>query len=304
MLVVSTVIVWAVAGRILTPVRALTEAAQAVTHSDLSARIPVSGRDELSELGMTFNEMMERLDNGVRNQRQFLDDVAHDLRTPLTIARGHLETLGDDPNERNESMAIVLDELDRMGRSVSDLLVLAKAGQPHFLRLQAIDYGDFATDVMQRVTQLADREWTLDAAPRPGLVAGEADVQRLLEAVLNLATNAAQHTEPRSRIDISVVPDGLGNVAIRVRDHGPGIDVDDADVLFQRHHRGQKAGHWRDGKHHDGIGLGLSITDAIARAHGGDVRHDPTPGGGATFTITIPLEPPVDAITDPPGRRP
>ena len=301
-LVTTTGVVWALAGRIIAPVRELTHAARAVSHSDLSARIPVGGRGELAELGTTFNEMVERLDRGFRAQRQFLDDIAHDLRTPLTIAQGHLETLGDDPVERDETLTIVLDELDRMGRSVSDLLILAKAEQPHFLRLQAIDYGDFANDLMQRASALASRKWVIDAAPRPGVVAGEADLDRMIEAMLNLATNAVQHTVDGDEIGIGVVAAPPQMVRLWVRDHGPGIDVDDAEVLFQRFRRGRAAeGHRRDSEHHDGLGLGLSIVDAIARAHGGTASHERSDGGGATFVIEIPLEPPLDPADQEPS---
>lgn len=295
-LLITTIVVWALAGRIIAPVRQLTVAARAVSHSDLSARIPVGGQGELAELGATFNEMVERLDRGFRAQRQFLDDIAHDLRTPLTIAQGHLETLGDEPREREETLSIVLDELDRMGRSVSELLVLAKAEQPHFLRLGAIDYGDFANDLMQRATALADRSWVIDAAPRPGVVAGEADFDRLLEAMLNLITNAVQHTADREEIGIGVAAVAPQFVRLWVRDRGPGIDVDNAAILFQRFRRGQSAGRRRDGTHHDGMGLGLSIVDAIARAHGGTARYEPTAGGGATFVVEVPLEPPPDSV--------
>jgi signal transduction histidine kinase len=189
-----------------------------------------------------------------------------------------------------------------MGRSVSELLLLAKAEQPHFLRLQAIDYGDFANDLMQRASGLAARNWVIDAAPRPGLVAGEADFDRLIEAMLNLVTNAVQHTADGDEIGIGVEAASPQLVRLWVRDRGPGVDVADAAVLFQRFRRGQAAGgRRRDGTHHDGMGLGLSIVDAIARAHGGRASHEPTPGGGATFAIEIPLEPPTDSTDQGPG---
>ena len=98
-LVISTAVAWSVAGGVVRPVRDLTRTARRITDSDLSARIPVEGHDELAELATTFNDMVDRLDQGFRAQRRFLDDVAHELRTPITIARGHLEVLGDDPGE-------------------------------------------------------------------------------------------------------------------------------------------------------------------------------------------------------------
>jgi signal transduction histidine kinase len=287
-LAVATMLAWCLAGRVVSPVRQLTRTARAVTHSNLSARIPVNGHSELAELGRTFNEMVDRLDSGARAQRQFLDDVAHDLRTPITIARGHLEVLGDDPEEREAAVAIVIDELDRMGRAVSDLLVLAKAEQPHFLRLQPVDYGDLAADILARLSTLAPRQWTLEA-PRPGVLAGVADADRLLQAMLNLAVNAAQHTSDGDEIGVGIAVDSPGWVRLWVRDQGTGVDPEVAAGLFGRYARG---GNGKAANHHDGVGLGLAIVDAIATAHGGSAEHVPTPGGGATFTIRIPLEPP------------
>jgi signal transduction histidine kinase len=291
-LAVTTFLAWWLAGRVVAPVRQLTRTARDITHSDLSARIPVSGHSELAELGRTFNEMVDRLDSGARAQRQFLDDVAHDLRTPITIARGHLEVLGDDPDERDAAVAIVIDELDRMGRAVRDLLVLAKAEQPHFLRLQPVDYGDLAADILVRVKALAARQWTLDA-PRPGVVAGVADADRLLQAMLNLALNAAQHTVEGDVIDVGVALDSPGWIRLWVRDRGAGVDPEVEAGLFGRYARGANG---QAASHHDGVGLGLAIVDAIATAHGGRAEYTPTPGGGATLTVYIPLEPPNDEV--------
>ncbi len=293
-LAITTMLAWSLAGRVVAPVRQLTRTARAITHSDLSARLPVNGHGEIAELGRTFNEMVDRLDSGVHAQRQFLNDVAHDLRTPITIARGHLEVLGDDPAERDAAVTIVIDELDRMGRAVSDLLVLAKAEQPHFLRLQPVDFGDLAVDVLARVSALAPRRWVVDDAPRPGMLAGVADADRLIQAMLNLAVNAAQHSDADDEIGIGVAADAPGWVRLWVRDRGPGVDPERADGLFGRYARG---GPVDAVGLHDGVGLGLAIVDAISRAHGGNAELDPTPGGGATFTIRIPLEPSLDEVT-------
>lgn len=312
MLAVTTALAWTIAGRVVSPVRALTRTARGITDSDLSARIPVAGNDELAELGTTFNEMVDRLERGFEAQRRFLDDIAHDLRTPLTIARGHLEILatlpgGGDDADRAETVSIVTDELDRMGRLVSDLLVLAKAEQPDFLRLEPVDYGDVAADLMSRAEALGHRRWVVDEAPRPGLVAGEADGDRLMQAVLNLAANAVQHTNDGDEIGIGVaavgrpwteLPPGASapphSVRIWVRDTGSGVPADEVDDLFRRHGRGAASRARRDGRMQEGMGLGLSIVDAIARAHGGAATYAPSDGGGATFTITFPLAPDPD----------
>ena len=283
-LVVTAALAWSLAGRVLRPVRQLTATARGITESDLSGRIPVEGHDELAELGSTFNDMVDRLERGFTSQRQFLDDVAHELRTPITIASGHLEVLGDDPAERAETVAIVTDELDRMSRYVTDLLVLAKAEQPDFLVTEVIDLGELALDLHQRVTALGTRAWVLDAAPPIGQVAAVADRERLTQAVLNLAANAVQHTDPDAEIGIGVAA-SAGSVRLWVRDTGPGVDPAIADNLFHRYSRSASSRTRRPA----GTGIGLSIVDAIARAHGGSVTVQSKPGAGATFIVTIPL---------------
>ena len=293
-LAVSSVLAWSLAGRVLSPVREMTRTARRITGSDLSARIPVDGHDELAELGHTFNDMVDRLEEGFRAQRRFLDDVAHELRTPITIARGHLEVVGEDPVERAETIEIVTEELDRMSRYVADLLLLAKAEQPEFLALRPVDLGELATDAMTRVKALATRCWVLDAAPPVGRAATLADPDRLTQALVNLATNAAQHTDEGAEIGLGVAADG-DHARLWVRDTGPGVDPAVVSSIFDRYSRGTVSRARRP----EGTGIGLSIVDAIARAHGGAVSVVSPPGQGATFTVTIPLTIP---LTTPPRR--
>jgi two-component system OmpR family sensor kinase len=295
-LAASAVLAWSLAGRVLRPVRELTSTARSISETDLSRRIPVSGRDELAELGATFNEMVERLEQGFAQQRQFLDDVAHELRTPITITQGHLELLGDSPDERRETVAIITEELDRMNRYVDDLLLLAKAEQQDFLRLEPIDLGELAGTIDQRVRSLGSRTWVVDAAPPPGTVAIIADRGRLVQAMLNLATNAVQHTEQGDEVAVgfaylpsirSSTGEIGGTATMWVRDTGPGLDPETIEQLFERRYRGAASRRQRS----DGMGIGLSIVDAIARGHGGHARAANEPGGGSRFTITIPIEP-------------
>ena len=292
-LIVSAALAWSLAGRVLRPVRDLTETAREITDTDLSARIPVTSDDELGELSHTFNQMLDRLETGFRDQRSFLDDVAHELRTPITIAQGHLELLGDDPVEREETVAVITDELDRMSRFVSDLLLLAKTERPDFLRPEPMDLGEFAQDLMPRLSGLGARTWILDDAPAPGRFAIVADPVRLSQAVLNLASNAVQHTGPDDEVGFGVdvhpgpIDASAPMVRIWVRDTGPGIEPSARAALFQRHARGAAS---REGRP-DGMGIGLSIVDAIARGHGGLVEVESTSGAGARFTITVPLGP-------------
>lgn len=290
--VLTGMFAWSIAGRALRPVRDLTVTARGISDTDLSGRIPVSGNDELAELGETFNAMIDRLERGFAGQRQFLDDVAHELRTPITIVQGHLELMSDDPGERAETLAIVHDELDRMNRYVNDLLLLAKAETTEFLRPEPVDLGELALSLHQKAQGLGERDWVVDAAPAPGAVAVVADPGRLTQAVLNLAGNAVQHTGPGDTVAIGIEvvgPAGAPTGArLWVRDTGTGLEPGLADRLFDRRVRGAASRANRS----DGLGLGLSIVAAIARAHGGSVAAVDDPGGGARFTIDIPAEPP------------
>ncbi len=290
-LLITGVFAWSIAGRVLKPVRDLTRIARNITDRDLSGRIPVSGRDELSELSETFNEMIERLELGFQGQRAFLDDVAHELRTPITIARGHLELMSDDPGERAETLAIVDDELERMNRYVDDLLLLAKAETADFLQPHPLDLGELAVGLRQRLSTLADRHWVVDASPAPGALAIIADEARLTQAILSLATNAVQHTDVGDTIAIGVEatgPDGAPSGArLWVRDTGRGLEPGLAEHLFDRRIRGAASRASRA----DGLGIGLAIVAAIARAHRGTIEAVNEPSGGARFVITLPTDP-------------
>jgi two-component system, OmpR family, sensor kinase len=277
---------WGVAGRVLAPVRELTTTAREITDADLTRRIEVTGNDELAELARTFNSMIDRLEASFALQRQFVSDAGHELRTPITIIRGHLELLGDDPDERHETQALVIDELDRMARFVDDLLTLAKAERSDFLQPADVDLDALTHELMAKAAGLADREWELEAV---GAARLRGDRQRLTQAVMNLAHNAVQHTGPGDRIALGSAAEG--RVArLWVSDSGPGVAPGEAARIFDRFARGGNGM-----RRSDGAGLGLSIVRAIAEAHGGHVDVRSVPGEGATFVLELPLDPPLEA---------
>jgi two-component system, OmpR family, sensor kinase len=282
-LLLASLFIWMAAGRAIAPLEALSRTARAISEADLSGRIPVRGRDEIAELGRTFNGMLDRLEVAFAGQKDFLSDVSHELRTPITVIRGHIETLGDSPAEREEAIAVIQDELDRMNRFVDDLLLLAKAPRPDFLRSGPIDLDLFTHDLFAKARSLGDRDWRLDGT---GVGIVDADQHRLTQAVMNLADNAVRHTREAETIWLgsSHVSD---QVRLWVRDEGPGVDPADRERIFERHARGES----RRGPSPDGAGLGLAIVRAIAEAHGGHVELDSRSGVGSTFTIVIPANP-------------
>jgi signal transduction histidine kinase len=280
-LLAGSVLAWRLAGSVLRPVRAVTTTARTISETSLERRLPVQGSDEIAQLAETFNEMLARLEEAFATQRRFLDDAGHELRTPLTIVSGHLELLEDDPEARQRTLKLVLDELERMGRMVSDLLLLARSDQPHFLRLELVDVAALTDELHAKASALGSRDWRVDAAGRRLVVA---DRQRLTQAVMQLARNAVQHTEEGDEIGIGSAASPV-EARFWVRDTGPGVPVEDRERIFERFERGANASG-------EGAGLGLAIVSAIARAHGGRVELESSPDGGATFTMVVPTDQP------------
>lgn len=278
-LLMTTGIAWVVAGRILKPVRVVRSAAAQLTEQDLTRRIPVHGRDDVAALAETFNAMLDRLERAFAAQREFVDDAGHELRTPITIVRGHLELMGDEPAEREETVRLVTDELDRMSRIVEDLLLLAKAERPDFVSPEPVQLAELTADVYVKARTLGERDWQLSEVAD---VEAELDSQRITQAMVQLAQNAVQHTTTGQTIRIGSRAVG-SSVELYVVDSGPGVQPQDAAVIFERFRRGTA----RRGARGSGAGLGLSIVRAIAEAHGGRVRLHDTEGGGATFVLTL-----------------
>jgi len=275
----AIVLAWFISGRILAPVQDLEVAARSINESELSYRLPVRGDDELARLASDFNAMLDRVESAFRSQQKFLDDAGHELRTPITIVRGHLELMGGAPEEQAQVRAIIIDELDRMSRMVSDLLLLARAERPDFLQMFPIEVGVLTSDVLSKVALLGDRKW-LDGGHADIRVI--ADGQRLTQAWMQLAQNAVQHTVVGDAIELGSRVDG-GRLELWVADSGSGVPMAQREVIFQGFSRTSYTE--RQGEH---FGLGLPIVRAIAEAHRGDVTVGSSGLGGARFTLWIP----------------
>ena len=267
------------AGRLLRPLRTLRETAEEITATDLSRRIPESGNDDISALTHTVNEMLGRLDAAFAGQRRFLDDAGHELKTPLTVLRGHLEVLDTaDPAEVEATRGLLLDEIDRMSRLVGDLIMLAKSARPDFLRYDAVNVGSLTATLLDKARGLGDRRWVLD--DRAETLAW-VDEQRVTQAVLQLAQNAVKHTPQGAEIGIG---SGLSedHLLLWVRDTGRGVPDEDKELVFDRFGRSAVP------EDDEGFGLGLSIVRAIAGAHGGTVHVEDSDPHGARFVLTLP----------------
>ena len=280
-LLLGSLLAWRLADRVVGPVGALTRTARAISETDLSRRISVQGQDEVGQLAHTFNEMLERLERAFSSQRRFVDDAGHELKTPLTIVRGHLELLDEEPEARRATLRLVTDELDRMSRIVDDLLLLAKREQPDFLNLATVEVGTLTDDLLAKMSALSKREWVLERRGRGVIVA---DRQRLTQAMLQLAQNAENYSPESHPVEIGSEVDGLF-ARFWVRDRGQGMFLDEQRLVFERFHRG--------GTHRtEGAGLGLTIVRAIAEAHHGTVELESAPGAGSTFTLCLPVDQP------------
>lgn len=270
---------WFVAGRLLRPIRDVTAAASRITGTDLSERIPVTGRDDVSRLTETINGMFERLDESATAQRQLLDDVRHELTTPITIVRGHLELLDPNaPDEVDATRALAIDELDRMSELVSDIDVLAQASMATMLT-EPTDVADLTRQVFAKARAIAGHEWQLDAVAE---AVAPLSATRITQAWLQLADNAAKYSPAGTviRLGSRVHHD---TVEFWVADEGPGIPEDAHKRIFERFGRADT------GRGIAGSGLGLPIVAAIARGHGGHVRLDSSPAG-SRFGIVVPLD--------------
>lgn len=284
-LLMTVCIGWAVAGRILAPVRLVRSTAAQLTEEDLTQRIPVDGKDDVAALAETFNSMLDRIERAFAGQRQFVDDAGHELRTPITIIRGHLEVMGtatETAAEREQTVRLVTDELDRMSRIVEDLLLLAKSGRPDFVRPEPVELAELTADVFVNARTLGERDWRLTEIAEGTVLL---DAQRVTQAMVQLAQNAVQHTEAGSPVHIGSRRSG-GTVELYVADHGPGVRADDAELIFERFRRGTSRRGVRE--RGSGAGLGLSIVRAIAEGHPGGVAElRPSDGGGATFVLVM-----------------
>ena len=269
---------WFVTGRLLSPIRHLRETADAISISDLSRRLEPHGNDDISDLSRTVNSMLDRLEDSVDDQRQLLDDVRHELKTPITIVRGHLELMNPlDAADVASARDIGIAELDRLTRLVEDIDLLATA-EADSTTLADVDLASLTARVGELVAVIPGHLWTIEAVA-DGDTTGDQD--RLLQAWLQLADNAAKYTPLGSPIEIGSARD-LEGARLWVRDHGPGIPPDERTRIFRRFDRAHVK------RSVGGSGLGLDIVDAIAKGHGGHCVVTDTPGGGATFTIHLP----------------
>jgi two-component system, OmpR family, sensor kinase len=295
---------WVVIRLGLMPLERMGRVASEIAGGDLSRRVtPADQRTEVGRLGRSLNEMLGQIEQAFGDRREsedrlrrFLADASHELRTPLASIRGYAELFrlgaADDPATLERAMARIESEAARMGVLVEDLLALASLDQAPERRVVPVDLRELAEHAVEDTRiQAPDREVTLEADGQ-AVVLGDPDQLRRLLA--NLTRNAVIHTPPATAIELAVRRAG-DRVVLSVRDHGPGLPGGSADQVFDRFWRAE-GGRSRG---RGGAGLGLSISRGIADAHGGRIRAENAPDGGARFEVTLPADGPSETSSQP-----
>ncbi len=271
-------VAWLVATRALSPVRRMIDRARAL-ETEPSGLLPRTGKkDELDQLAAVLNQLLTGLRTQMERMRRLGADASHALRTPLTTVRGNLELLAAQYPD-SEPIADSLQQVERLHRMVDGLLTLERLDAGSVSRESVpVELGALVEELATDFRLLAEeRGIAIHVEAVPALVRGRE--RELREAIANLVDNALRHTPDGGRVDIAVAS-GQGLARVEVRDSGRGFGEADGERLFERFYSGRSGG--------SGIGLGLPISRAIARAHGGEVAAANS-GAGAIFTLELPL---------------
>lgn len=283
-LVVIALLIIFLSRRLTRPVRELSEASERIALGLYDVELHSKGRDELGLLAAGFERMARKLRESDEHERNFLMRISHELRTPLTAIQGHVQLIADglleDPDEQQASLDVVLSEADRLQRLIGDLLDLAKLEARRFsLNREHVDLDALclhATHARGADARTASVELRARPFGAPVVVLGDGD--RLLQIVGNLIANAVRWTPPGGFVEVSVHAD-RGRALVDVDDNGPGVPVETRELIF-RPFISQDV---------QGTGLGLAVASELAAVMGGSLRVTDRPGGGARFTLELPL---------------
>jgi signal transduction histidine kinase len=270
----------------LRPIGRVTNVAREIEASDLSRRIAASREPvEVQRLADTFDAMLERLQRAFEIQRNFVLDMSHEVRTPLTALRGNLDVLLLEPGldeELRGTLVRMKGEVDRLIRLSTNLLFLAHADAGREVGKAPVELDTLITEVHQQMRYLrSDVEFGL-GRQEPVTVVGDRDL--LKQTLINLADNALKFTPAGGRVTLSVFPQD-GRAVVKVTDTGVGIEAEQVPMIFKRLER---AGNSRPSV--SGAGIGLSISEWIVKAHGGEIQVESHPGEGSVFTVLLPLD--------------
>jgi signal transduction histidine kinase len=293
-IILSTLVGWFMARRALSGVVELTRTANAVAEGALKERVPVKGRkDEIDHLAMTFNTMLERINVLIQGMKETNDNIAHDMRSPITLMRGIAETALTNISASDAHRALagdIIEQCDRLLGMINTMLDIseAEAGVAKLV-IEEIDIVPIVQDAVGLFLPMAEDKHIDMKIEIPAHIRIYSDKRKIQRVLGNLLDNAIKFTPPRGTITISV----SGNekqVTIGVRDTGIGISEEDTNRIFERFFRSDKS------RSEPGSGLGLSLARAFAYSLGGSITVTSIPGKGSTFMVTLPCEPVSGAV--------
>ncbi len=289
MFLLAVVIGWFLARRALSGVGGIAAAARKISAGDLETRAPVSGRqDEIDQLAGTLNHMLDRIQTLIRGIGEMSDNIAHDLKSPVTRIRGLAEvtlTTGRSGDDYEDMAANTIEECDRLLEMINAMLFISRAEagvrehRPETVELAAL-VGD-AVRLFE--TTALDKQLHLDFEAAPDARV-EGDARMLQRMIANLLDNAIRYTPAGGRVNVAIAPLAEDRVKIDFRDTGIGIAAVDQERIFERFYRCDPS------RSESGSGLGLSLARAVARAHGGEITVESTPGEGSTFSVILPVK--------------
>ena len=273
--------------RILAPAESLAAAARGLAQGDFTRRVDVRSRDEVGELGRTFNAMAEELERTEEVRRSLVADVAHELRTPLSNIRGYLEAIRDGLVKADEgTLDSMYEEVTLLTRLIEDLqdLALAESGQLS-LYTQPCDLVELARKAVAAVQPQAEARSITVGTSALSDAPVQVDPERISQVLRNLLVNAANYTSPGGSIHVGVYATEKG-IEVSVEDTGPGIPQEELPYVFERFYRVDKSRSRATG----GVGLGLTIAKRLVEAHGGRITVLSQEGKGSTFAFTLPTK--------------
>ncbi len=288
----AALIGWFMAKRALARVTAVTRTARQIAEGALEQRVPVkTAGDEIDQMAVTFNRMLDRIQSLIAGIREMSDNIAHDLRSPITRIRGLAEitlTTKTGMEDYNLMAASTIEECDRLLDMITTMLLISRseAGAAQ-LELKTIDVSDLVADACDLFKPAAeDKGVTLTHDLPATRVQLSGDMRLLQRMVANLLDNAVKYTHGGGSVTMTVRPDHPRKmVTIVLRDTGDGISPEDLPRIFDRFYRGDRS------RSQVGAGLGLSLARAVARAHGGDITAHSQRGQGSEFIVTLPVDP-------------
>ena len=292
---------WFLTGRVLRPVMEVAQTAQRISGSNLSLRIPTrAAGDELDYLILTFNRMIERLENSFQQIRQFSTDVSHELRTPITAIRGQLEVAlftAQTVEQYRDATLNSLQDIERLSQIVRALLLLSQAESGQLaLQKTGLDLAAVVRDIVEQFQIPADGAHVALSAHLPPECPAEVDRVQIERMLSNLLSNALKFTPAGGRVEVAL-RNAMDSIEIAVEDTGCGIAAEHIPHIFERFYRVPALE--TCGNPEPGLGLGLSFVAWIAKAHGGTIKVDSTPGKGTRFTILLPAVPPEPVSPEP-----